>query len=111
MTQCLRMQLSSKASASNQLDAHDADELLIVHRCNTPEANCSHKHAVLWRGAADGSGACALDKSYSLTQHTRAGARACTRTRTQQCTHAHTLRRCCMYRAVFTQMPTRQSLR
>ena len=68
------MQLNSKASASNQLDAHDADELLIVHRCNTPEANCSHKHAVLWRGAADGSGARALDKSHSLTQHTRAGA-------------------------------------
>ena len=26
----------------------------MVHRCNSPEANCSSMHAVLWRSPADG---------------------------------------------------------
>eukprot|EP01048_Picozoa_sp_COSAG05_P024143 COSAG05_NODE_5543_length_1146_cov_2.481375_1_plen_115_part_00 len=30
-------------------------ELLMVHRCNSPEADCSPMHAVLWRSPSDGS--------------------------------------------------------
>ena len=37
-------------------------ELLMVHRCNNPEANCTPMHAVIWRSPADGS-------NWSRTEH------------------------------------------
>ena len=71
ITPVSRVQIGVRGDYKPWVTQLKTGELLMVHRCNSPEANCSNQdgsgtpntnHAVLWRSPADGS-------SWTRTEH------------------------------------------